>query len=199
MATGLLRIGFVASGRETQSNAFFSCPGIELLYSGVAIRTASARAIASRSSATATGASTPSSSSSYGGTFFRPPQRSRTTSSGNSSTALYSSFALYESLRRLPGMARTRISLGRLDEVELCVDRDVVGKARLAGRQRDVPVDAEGGPVDRRRQGQPDALAAVGVRQRRRDRAGHLGRLRDALDRQLTADVDILAVQREVG
>jgi hypothetical protein len=87
-ATGLLRIGFVAIGRETQSNAFFNCPGIELLYSGVAIRTASARAIVSRSATTAPGASIPSSSSSYGGTSFRPLHRSGVTSEGNSSTEL---------------------------------------------------------------------------------------------------------------
>ena len=63
-ATGLLRSSFVASGRETQSSAFFSWPGIEALYSGVAKRTASAPAIAERSSATAAGAAGPSSSSS---------------------------------------------------------------------------------------------------------------------------------------
>ena len=38
-ATGLLRIGAVALGREAQSIAFFSCPGIDELYSGVANRT----------------------------------------------------------------------------------------------------------------------------------------------------------------
>ena len=41
-ATGLLRNAFVASGREAQSSAFLSAPGIEELYSGVANRTASA-------------------------------------------------------------------------------------------------------------------------------------------------------------
>jgi hypothetical protein len=35
-ATGLFRSGLVAIGRETQSSAFFSCPGMEWLYSGVA-------------------------------------------------------------------------------------------------------------------------------------------------------------------
>ena len=61
-AAGLLRSGFVATGRETQSSAFFSTPGMDALYSGVAMRTASAPATAERSSATAAGASGPSSS-----------------------------------------------------------------------------------------------------------------------------------------
>jgi len=34
-ATGLFRSGFVATGRETQSIAFFSEPGMDELYSGV--------------------------------------------------------------------------------------------------------------------------------------------------------------------
>ena len=57
-----LRSGFVATGRETQSSAFFSTPGMDALYSGVAMRTASAPATAERSSATVAGASGPSSS-----------------------------------------------------------------------------------------------------------------------------------------
>ena len=52
------------AGREAQSSAFFSWPGIEWLYSGVAIRTASASRIASRSSRTASGAGSTSTSSS---------------------------------------------------------------------------------------------------------------------------------------
>jgi hypothetical protein len=50
------------AGREAQSSAFFSTPGIEWLYSGVAIRTASASRIASRSASTASGAGAPPSS-----------------------------------------------------------------------------------------------------------------------------------------
>ncbi len=45
-AAGLPRSGLSATGRETQSSAFLSAPGIEPLYSGVATRTASACAIA---------------------------------------------------------------------------------------------------------------------------------------------------------
>jgi hypothetical protein len=46
-ATGLLRTGDSASGREAQSSAFLSTPGIDELYSGVAISTASASSSAS--------------------------------------------------------------------------------------------------------------------------------------------------------
>jgi len=62
----------VATGRETQSIAFFSEPGMDELYSGVENRTASASPIALRKAATAIGAGWTSSSSSYGGTSFTP-------------------------------------------------------------------------------------------------------------------------------
>ena len=55
-AAGLLRSGRSASGRESQSSAFLSWPGIEWLYSGVATRTASASAIASNSACDRVGA-----------------------------------------------------------------------------------------------------------------------------------------------
>ena len=48
-ATGLPQSAFSPFGREAQSSAFLSWPGIEELYSGVAIRTASADSIAARS------------------------------------------------------------------------------------------------------------------------------------------------------
>ena len=47
-ATGLPRSALSGNGREAQSSAFLSTPGIEPLYSGVEIRTPSASAIASR-------------------------------------------------------------------------------------------------------------------------------------------------------
>ena len=65
--TGLLRSGLVASGRESQSIAFFRAPGIDELYSGVAKKTASASATAARICATASGPLSTSSSSSYAG------------------------------------------------------------------------------------------------------------------------------------
>jgi hypothetical protein len=52
-ATGLLRRTASLTGREAQSTAFFSWPGIDELYSGVANRIASACAMASRQCATA--------------------------------------------------------------------------------------------------------------------------------------------------
>ena len=63
-AAGLLRSGFVARGRETQSSAFFRWPGTELLYSGVEMKTASAPAKAARRACTASETPSPSSSSS---------------------------------------------------------------------------------------------------------------------------------------
>jgi hypothetical protein len=75
-ATGLLRSRLVASGRDTQSMAFFRTPGIDELYSGVANRTASALEIARLRSATAAGPSPISSSSQYGGIALRPPKTS---------------------------------------------------------------------------------------------------------------------------
>jgi hypothetical protein len=54
-ATGLRRRQLSGKGRDAQSRAFLSAPGIEPLYSGVAIRTAWARAISSRNSVTAGG------------------------------------------------------------------------------------------------------------------------------------------------
>jgi hypothetical protein len=54
-AAGLFRTGESASGREAQSSAFLSAPGIEELYSGVEIRIASASARADLKRSTASG------------------------------------------------------------------------------------------------------------------------------------------------
>ena len=54
MATGLSRQGRPGV-RDTQSSAFFSTPGSALLYSGVAITTASATAMAPASADTSSG------------------------------------------------------------------------------------------------------------------------------------------------
>ena len=53
---GLLRITLVAYGRDNQSSAFLSAPGIDELYSGVAKKTASTFRTASRIRRTASGA-----------------------------------------------------------------------------------------------------------------------------------------------
>ena len=52
---GLPRSALAGNGREAQSSAFLSCPGIDELYSGVLMRTASAEASAPRSAATVAG------------------------------------------------------------------------------------------------------------------------------------------------
>ena len=61
-AAGRPRSGAPAAGREIQSRAFFSCPGIDPLYSGVEISTASASRTADASAATAAGVGSSSSS-----------------------------------------------------------------------------------------------------------------------------------------
>src|SRR3989442_1388452 len=66
-AMGLPRSELSGKGREAQSSAFLSTPGIDPLYSGVAITSPSAPAIASRSLATAGCAGSTSWSESYGG------------------------------------------------------------------------------------------------------------------------------------
>ena len=72
-ATGLFRTGDSASGRDAQSSAFLSTPGIDELYSGVAISTASASSSASLRRRTDAGWSPgTSSSASYGGISLSP-------------------------------------------------------------------------------------------------------------------------------
>jgi len=62
-AAGRPRSALSGKGREAQSMAFLSCPGIEALYSGVASSRPSAAAIPRRRAATAAGAGTTSKSS----------------------------------------------------------------------------------------------------------------------------------------
>src|SRR5215210_781110 len=207
-ATGRKRSGFVISGREAQSSAFFRTPGIEELYSGVAIRTPSAAESASRSLATALGGGSTSSSWSYGGTLFNPRHSSNSTPSGSSDAAASRRRELYESRRRLPEIPRIFVkgALVCLDEEELGVDRDVVAQGLVAARERRVPVHAELGPVDGRGEDGADAILAVGVRRRRRDRPHELDGLRNALDRDLAlpgdlaaVDLDALCAERDLG
>jgi hypothetical protein len=59
-AHGLPRSAFPGNGREAQSSALSSAPGIDALYSGVAMSSASARAISATNARTdSTAASTP--------------------------------------------------------------------------------------------------------------------------------------------
>src|SRR6185295_5188557 len=81
-----------------------------------------------------------------------------------------------------------------LDEVELGRERYVVRESRLTRGERVVPVEPEARAVDLALELQPDALAAVRIRDRVGDRAVELDRLLDATDRQLAPDSDVVAV-----
>src|SRR3954451_1951383 len=134
-AAGLSRRTLSGNGREAQSSAFFSAPGSEALYSGVAIRIASASSIASRRSWTA-GGGVDSRSSSKAGRSRRPFHSTRSAPGGSASPAARSSLLLWEPRRRLPEMPRIRIGLGLLllDEGEVDRQRDVVGEHVAARR-----------------------------------------------------------------
>src|SRR5579859_168195 len=197
-ATGLFRSGFVASGREAQSIAFLSWPGTEWLYSGVAMRIASAPAIASRRSVTAAGAGSTSSSSSYGGTAFSPSQSSSSTPSGRSSAAAWSRLLLWESRRRLPEMPRTFIVL-LLHQEEVCGQLHVVRERRLPVGELHLPVDAERAAVDGRLEVERHPLGPGRMRERVADRAFELDGNGHALQSQLAADRDVLARAADLG
>src|SRR5829696_2946126 len=194
-ATGLLRSTALANGREAQSIAFLSCPGIDELYSGVATRIASAPAMASRRSATPAGG-LPSSSSSKGGTAFSPSHRTSSTSGPSSSSAARRSCVLWDPRRRLPEMPRMRIvapCLGGLHELELGRKGHVVRECGLARRKRVVPGQAELRPVDRRLELHAEALTAEGICDRIADGAAELHRLRMPLQRELAVDRHLVA------
>src|SRR5262245_61422651 len=149
VATGLLRSAAVANGREAQSTAFFSAPGIEWLYSGVANSRASACSIAARQLSTALPGA-PSSSSSNGGIAFRPVNSMNSAPGGSSSAAAPSRRRLCESLRSEPTTPRTRMRLllvlaaPELElELELDGQLDVVRQREATLRQRGVPLQAE--------------------------------------------------------
>src|SRR4051794_27634768 len=183
-SAGLLRRGLLAMGRLAQSSAFLSPPGMEELYSGVAIRTASAAAMASSSPVTACGRSLSRSSSKIG----RAPRPSHWTSSapdGSASAAARRSMVLWEPRRALPEMPRIRIALGLLDERELDEEADLVGERLAARGQRGVPAHAELAAVDLGLEVQVPARGAERVGGRRGPRARGPDGLRDALDGQL--------------
>src|SRR6478735_5576988 len=145
-AVGLPRNGLSASGRETQSSAFLSCPGIEPLYSGVAISTAWAASIRCRSSCTSAGWRC-SSSWLKGGIVARLSYEMNSTPGPPSSCAARRSRVLSESRRRLPESARTRMS-GLLHGREAGREGHGVSEEEATGRDRGVPADAEVVAVD---------------------------------------------------
>src|SRR3954468_3882476 len=199
-AAGLSRRTLSGNGRDAQSSAFLSAPGSEALYSGVAIRSASASEIASRKSWTAAGGFV-SRSSSKGGSSRRPSHATRTAPGGSASPAARSSLRLWEPRRRLPEMPRIRIGLGlALDQRDLDGQRDVVGEHVAARRQGHVPVDVPVGAVDDGLEVEVTAGVAEGVGGRRGPRARGLDRGRDALDRQVALDLGgAVLAQVEVG
>src|SRR4029079_11331936 len=93
-----------------------------------------------------------------------------------------------------PEIARTFTALRRLREDQVGDDGHVVGKSRLAARERGVPLEAERRAVDGRAQDETDALPAVRVGQRAAERAARLDRMRDATDRELAGDDDLAAL-----
>src|SRR5215210_6541825 len=138
-ATGLSRRTLSGNGREAQSKAFLSAPGIEALYSGVAMSTASAPSTAARKARTASGVIA-SRSSSYAG---RPASPSHSTSVApgeSASPAARSSLRLWEPRRRLPDMPRIRIRLVLLDQRHVDRQGHLVGERLAARRKRGVPV-----------------------------------------------------------
>src|SRR5215212_6370107 len=115
-------------------------------------------------------------------------------SASNSSPAWRRSAELCESRRRLPLMPRTRIELRLLRELQLGDDRDLVGEGRLAAGQRVVPVDAELRAVDLGLELQAEARAAERIVERIGHDAEDLDGLGVALDRDLTVDLQLVAV-----
>src|SRR3954451_1368820 len=187
-AVGLLRSGDAASGRESQSRAFLSWPGIEWLYSGVETSTASASAIASKSACTDAGRSC-SSSSSKGGISLRPSNSTSSASPGSRSAAARRSLELCEPARRLPERPRTFIGLLRgRRQLEVDEQLDLVGEREAALGQRGVPVQAVLRAVHDRLELEADLLDAAEGLVRLGDRAAGLDRARVALDRQLAVD-----------
>src|SRR3954447_5368599 len=198
-ATGLPFSGVSASGRETQSSAFFRWPGIEWLYSGVAKITASAAAMRSLSRWTEPTCDL-SSSSSYGGMSFRPSYNSNSTPDGSSVAAARRSSVLWESRRRLPDMPRTLIGLRLLGlrQLELDDQGHVVRQREAALGKRGVPLEAELRAVDHGLEVDADLGVAGDVLVRPDDRATARDGVRVALDRQLAVDHQLVTLDAQV-
>src|ERR1022692_3654951 len=148
-ATGLLASAEVAGvGREAQSTAFLSTPGIDPLYSGVTNRTASASRMAAMS-LSAPGIPPPVSSSSVssnGSTALRSSNVISSTPGGSSSPAARSRLRLCEASRREPAMPSTRMVLVLVvdqREIESHRNGDVLAQHDSTFRQRRVPLQAD--------------------------------------------------------
>src|SRR3954453_14120959 len=115
-------------------------------------------------------------------------------SASNNSPAWRRSAVLYESRRRLPLIPRTRIELRLLRQLQVGDDLDLVREGRLAARQGVVPADAELVAVDSCLELQAQAGSAERVVERLGVDAGDLDGLGVGLDRDLTVDLELVAV-----
>src|SRR6201987_1639089 len=155
--------GGAGVGRDAQSIAFLSTPGIDPLYSGVANSTASASRIAAMN-ASAPGIPPPvscSSVSSNGSTALSSSNTTSSTPGGSSSAAARSRRRLCESGRSDPTTPRTRIVLVLVvgeRQLKRHRDRHVVAEYHAALGQRGVPLQAELLAIDRGLQIDTDLL-----------------------------------------
>ena len=185
-------------GRDAQSIAFFSPPGTEPLYSGVAKRIASAEPHASRRRATDSGGSLVSRSWSYSGSsrdagrieeldldalrggLDRRPEEARVVASRRAGC------------RRRPGPSLLGL---RLDERELGDELHVVGEVVATALVRRVPADAVLRAVDRGLELQADALTAERIGRGLGDDAFELDRQGRALERELALALDAVVLE----
>src|SRR3954451_24253993 len=196
-AAGLPQSAFSPFGRDAQSRAFLRTPGMEELYSGDAIRTASAVSIALRSRRAPAGPAPASSSWSEGSTSFSPPKSSTAPDGGRSSAAVRSSATLCEPRRRLPEIARSFIYL-LLHQLEVDGEGHLVAEDLRAVRELHVPVEAVVVAIDDGLELDADPVLAIGSRHRSVDLAAGDDRLGDPLHGQLTVDEQVTIVERHL-
>src|SRR4029453_2238940 len=120
------------------------------------------------------------------------------TPSGASSRAARARAVLYDSSRRLPERARIFTS-GRPDRREGGLQRDVVREQETASGKGRVPVEAELRAVDLPLELETETVVAGHVGARAEERASQLDRLRRALDGEIAADDDVVAVDLDLG
>src|SRR6476659_4246316 len=188
-ATGLPRSTLSGNGVDTQSRAFLSTPGIEPLYSGVAISSASAASICSLSSRTGAGRSPGSERSPWnGGMAASSVKRTSWTPAGACSSAARRSRVFSESGRRLPEMVSTRMVLRPLHERQAAGELDGVVEQCAAARQRGIPGDAMLLAVDLALEVDADPLVAPAILVGAVDLGRQRDRPADALQGQLALD-----------
>src|SRR3954468_6962556 len=128
----------------------------------------------------------------------RPSYSSNSTPDGSSVAAARRSSLLWESRRRLPDMPRTRMALGPR-QLELDDEGHVVREREAALGKRSVPLEAELRAIDHGLEVDADLGVAGDVLVRADERAAALDRVRVALDRQLTVDHELVALDAQVA